>query len=183
MSFQNTAGDLRGAPGKSRLRRGAAGPLLRPRLAIALYRATGAIIAIAAMELLASLAREPLARVPFVTSVVLVMALPASEAARTRAILGGHLLSSLAGWFILTFAGQAESASALAVGLATFVMIATKTLHPPAGIDAFLITSQGLPASWIVSPVLTGALLLAVYAAVWTAGERRLAAIFRGQSG
>jgi CBS-domain-containing membrane protein len=126
------------------------------------------------MEALAALAREPLIRVPFVTSVVLVMALPASDPARARAVIGGHLLSSLAGWLVLGMAGTSEPAAAAAVGLATLVMIATRTLHPPAGLDAFLMTSQNLPAIWIFNPVLIGAVLLTVFAAAWHAGERRL---------
>ena len=48
------------------------------RLAIAVYRAIGASLAIALMEGLASLGNQPLARVPFVTSIVLVLAMPDS---------------------------------------------------------------------------------------------------------
>ncbi len=149
------------------------------QLGVAAYRAAGAGLAIALMEALAGLAQEPLARVPFVTSIVLVMALPASEPAQARAIIGGHLVSCLAGWCVLAFAGQSDGASAVAVGVATLAMIALRALHPPAGIDAFLMTSQALPASWIVSPVLIGALLLTAFAALWSAGERRLGQVFR----
>ena len=69
------------------------------------YRALGAGIAIAIMEVLARLAGEPLSRVPFVTSIVLAMALPDSDAAHPRAIIGGHVLSSGCGLLCLWIAG------------------------------------------------------------------------------
>jgi CBS-domain-containing membrane protein len=142
------------------------------RWAIALYRALGAGLAITLMELLAQLAQEPLARVPFVTSIVLVTALPDSEAAKTRSIIGGHALSSIAGWLSNLLLGHSEMAGSVAVTLAALAMIATRMLHPPAGIDAFLIPSQKLPPLWIASPVLIGALLLAGFAKLWAAGEK-----------
>jgi CBS-domain-containing membrane protein len=141
-----------------------------------MFRALGAGIAIAIMELLAALAGEPLARVPFVTSIVLVMALPSSEAAGPRAILGGHLLSSACGFACLWLIGPGETASAAGVGLATFSMIAFRAIHPPAGIGAFLVPLHRLPASWLLSPVLAGALLLTVYAKLWQKAERWLIA-------
>lgn len=144
------------------------------QLSIALYRAFGAGLAIALMEVLARLADEPLARVPFVTSIVLVTALPDSEAAKARAIIGGHGLASLAGWLSHTLLDASDMAGSVAVALAALAMIATRTLHPPAGIDAFLIPSQNLTMHWIASPVMIGALLLAGFAKLWAAGERRL---------
>lgn len=141
---------------------------------IALYRAVGAGTAIAIMEALAILAAEPMVRVPFVTSIVLAMALPDSEPAQPRAIIGGHLLSCLGGFIALYAVGPGETSSAIAVGLATLLMIATRTLHPPAGIDAFLVASYGLTIDWVVNPVLVGALLLAGFALAWRWGERRM---------
>jgi len=126
------------------------------------------------MELLAALAHEPMVRVPFVTSIVLAMALPDGEPAQPRAIVGGHLLSCLAGYVVLVGVAPGQSASALAVGLATLIMIASRTLHPPAGIDAFMVAAYGLPFDWVLNPVLIGALLLSAFAFVWRTIERRL---------
>ncbi len=147
---------------------------MRRRYLISVYRALGAGTAIGIMEVLAIWAAEPMVRVPFVTSIVLAMALPDSEPAQPRAIIGGHLLSCLAGLLALLMLGSGETASALAVGLATFVMIASRTLHPPAGIDAFLVASYGLGLEWMLNPVLIGALLLTGFALAWRWGERRL---------
>jgi hypothetical protein len=134
------------------------------QIAVHLYRATGAGIAIALMELLARVADEPLSRVPFVTSIVLVMALPDSPPARPQAVIGGHMLSCAAGLLAVWTLGPGEQAVAVALGLSLLFMLTFDVLHPPAGIDAFLIAS----------PVLVGALFLVGYAKVWSAGERWL---------
>lgn len=138
------------------------------------YRAVGAAVAIAMMEMLARLAGQPLTRVPFVTSIVLVMALPDSKAATPRAIVGGHLISCGCGMFCLWIFGPGEASSAVAVGAATFFMIASGTVHPPAGIDAFLGPAHELPISWLINPVLLGSLLLASFGELWRFGERLL---------
>lgn len=146
----------------------------RQQVLIALYRAIGAGLAIGIMEVLAELAREPMVRVPFVTSIVLAMALPDGEPAQPRAIVGGHLLSCLAGYLALLIISPGQNASALAVGFATLIMIASRTLHPPAGIDAFMVAAYGLPFDWVLNPVLIGAVLLSVFAVLWHTVERQL---------
>lgn len=138
-------------------------------------RALGAGLAIGIMELLARVAQEPLARVPFVTSIVLALSLPDSEPAQPYAIIVGHLVSSVAGFAALWCLGSGETASAVGVGLAALLMLAVRAMHPPAGIDAFLIAGWGLPASWLLSPVLVGAVLLALFSRLWSIGEHRFA--------
>jgi CBS-domain-containing membrane protein len=144
------------------------------RLLIPVYRAAGAGLAIGIMEMLAGMAQEPVSRVPFVTSIVLVMALPDSLPAQPRALIGGHMLSCAAGWLCAMALGPGDVASAAAVGLATLGMMVAGVLHPPAGLDAFLIATQNLPPRWMVSPVLIGTVLLAVYSRLWAEGERRV---------
>jgi len=126
------------------------------------------------MELLARVADEPLSRVPFVTSIVLVMALPDSPPARPQAVIGGHMFSCAAGLLAVWTLGPGEQAVAVALGLSLLFMLTFDVLHPPAGIDAFLIAVFGLPPTWVLSPVLVGALFLVGYAKVWSAGERWL---------
>jgi CBS-domain-containing membrane protein len=148
------------------------------QVAIWFYRAIGTGVAIAIMELLARTAHQPLARVPFVTSIVLTMALPDSEPAQPYPVIGGHLLSCAAGFAALWLSGPGEVSSASAVGLAALLMLLARAMHPPAGIDAFLVAGLGLPASWIVSPVLLGALLLVAFSRLWMLGEHRLTPLF-----
>lgn len=139
-----------------------------------LYRAAGAGLAIALMEVLARVAAEPLARVPFVTSIVLAFGLPDNDASRPYAIVAGHLLSSLAGFAVLYLLGPGEISAALAVGLGTFLMLRARAMHPPAGIDAFIVAGSGVSVSWIASPVLIGAVLLAIASWSWAQAESRL---------
>jgi CBS domain-containing membrane protein len=139
-----------------------------------IYRAVGAGLAIAVMELLAQLGHQPLVRVPFVTSIVLTMGLPDSDGARPYAVIAGHILSCIAGFAALLCLGSGELPSAVAVGLAALLMLGCRAMHPPAGIDAFLIAGLGLPASWIVNPVAIGAVFLVGYSQVWRLGEHRL---------
>lgn len=136
-----------------------------------LYRAIGAGIAIALMEALARLAGEPLARVPFVTSIVLTLGMPESEAAQPYAVIAGHVLSTVAGFAALWCFGAGETAAAFGVGLAALLMLSARAMHPPAGIDGFLVPMLGLPLGWALKPVLIGAVLLALFARLWSRGE------------
>jgi CBS-domain-containing membrane protein len=147
---------------------------VRRKYLISIYRAIGAGLAIGIMEAMAIIAAEPMVRVPFVTSIVLAMALPESLPAQPKAIVGGHMFSCLGGFMALYVLGPGETASAAAVGLATWLMIASRTLHPPAGIDAFLVASYGLSVDWVLNPVLIGAIMLSVFGHGWHWGERRL---------
>jgi len=142
------------------------------RIGIWVYRAVGTAIAIAAMEALARGLDEPLIRVPFVTSIVLTLTLPDSEAAQPYAVIGGHALSTAAGFAALWCVGAGTAASAIAVGIAALLMLSSRTVHPPAGIDAFLVPLLGLPLGWAWNPVLAGAVLLAAFAKTWAAGEK-----------
>jgi CBS-domain-containing membrane protein len=139
-----------------------------------LYRATGAVAAMALMELLAAYGAEPLWRVPFVTSIVLVSALPQSEASRPYAVIGGHMISAFAGLIALHVLGPGNMASAVGVGLAALGMLTVRAPHPPAGIDAFLIAENGLPLRWVLSPVLIGCVLLVAFSQFWHAGEKAI---------
>jgi CBS-domain-containing membrane protein len=139
-----------------------------------LYRAVSAASAIALMEILAWLDGEELSRVPFVTSIVLVTSLPRVDAARPAAIIGGHMLACIAGLLALWIFGANEVATVAAVGLATLLMLVSGLMHPPAGINAFLIPAFGLPAIWVLKPVLIGAVLLAGYAELSPRGEEHV---------
>jgi len=136
-------------------------------IAVHLYRAIGAGIAIALMEVLARVAEQPLSRVPFVTSIVLVMALPEAEPSRAYSVVGGHMLSCLAGLAAFWIFGAGDLACAVALGLALFFMLMARALHPPAGINAFLVAAYGLPLSWVISTVLVGSIFLVGYKRVW----------------
>lgn len=127
----------------------------------------GSALAIGAMEWLSVTANYPLIIIPFATSIVLVIALPDAEPAQPRALIGGHLVSTIAGLAVVMLTGPSAWAAALAVGLAVFAMVITDTMHPPAGINPLLVVLNNLSWPFLIAPVLVGALLLALFAFVW----------------
>jgi CBS-domain-containing membrane protein len=136
-------------------------------LAGGLIAGLGAAIAIGAMEWLAVSSDYPLAVIPFATSIVLVIGSPEVEPAQPRALIGGHVVATLVGLAMLKLTGPHAWAAAAAVGLAIVAMVVTGTFHPPAGINPLLVVSNGLPWSFLLAPVLAGALLLTAFAYVW----------------
>ena len=129
--------------------------------------ATGAAIAIAAMELLAEGSAIPLLFVPFATSIVLVMGSPQVAAAQPRALIGGHLVATVVGLVVVKITGPGITAAALAVGLAIVAMHLTRSFHPPAGIDPLVVVLNDMSWSFLLVPVAVGACLLAALALVW----------------
>src|SRR5437763_5950973 len=65
----------------------------------------GAAIAIGAMEWFSIAGHYPLAIIPFATSIVLVTGSPDAEPAQPRALIGGHVVSTLAGLALLKLTG------------------------------------------------------------------------------
>ena len=133
----------------------------------------GAAVAIGAMEWFSIAEHYPLAAIPFATSIALVIGAANSEAAQPRALIGGHVVSTLIGLAILKLAGPHAWAAAIAVGLAILAMDLTGTFHPPAGIEPLLVVSNNLGWSYLAVPVLAGALLLTLFAYVWHRWLRR----------
>lgn len=137
--------------------------------------AAGGAVAIGLMEAFAASAAFPLFAVPFATSIVLVMGSPEAGPAQPRALVGGHLVSTLVGLAVLTVVGPGPWAAAVAVGLAIIAMQLTDTFHPPAGIDPLLVVANNLSWTFLVVPVGAGAVLLAAFAFVWHLAVRRYA--------
>jgi CBS-domain-containing membrane protein len=129
--------------------------------------AAGGAIAIASMELFSASTAFPLVAIPFATSIVTVLGSPKAEPAQPRALIGGHLISTLVGLLIVKLCGPAPWAAALAVGLAMVAMHLTRTFHPPAGIDPLVVVPNNMSWSFLVAPVGIGALLLALFAFTW----------------
>jgi CBS-domain-containing membrane protein len=95
----------------------------------------------------------PFVAILFATSIVLVLGSPEAAPAQPRALIGGHMISTV-GLPVVRICGPAVCAAALAVGLAMVAMHLTGTFHPPAGIDP-------------LGPVGIGALLLTLFAFAW----------------
>ena len=129
--------------------------------------AVGGGIAIASMEAFSITTAFPLVAIPFATSIVTVLGSPTAEPAQPRALVGGHLVSTLVGLLVVKLCGPAPWAAAMAVGLAMVAMHLTGTFHPPAGIDPLVVVVNDMSWSFLVVPVGIGAVLLALFAFTW----------------
>lgn len=108
----------------------------------------------------------------FGASCVLVYGVIQSPLAQPRNLIGGHLVSAVTGVAVTKLVPEMWIAAPLAVSLSIVLMQITKTLHPPGGATA-LIAATGSPElkalgfGYVVSPVLTGALILLICALVF----------------
>lgn len=145
----------------------------RRRLALWCWQGLGGALAVGTMEVAAWLGETPLALLPFVTSIVLVLGMPEAEAAQPRAVVGGHVVSALVGVVVLALFGTSQPAAAAAVGIAMVAMRVTGTLHPPAAINPIIVVVEAMRPSFVLVPVALGAVLLVGYAFGWHNLARR----------
>ena len=136
--------------------------------------ATGTAVAVGGLEFAAIWREQPYPLIPFVTSIALVMGAPDAEASRPRALIGGHVLCTVVGYLFLALFGSSPWIAAIAAGAAVATMLATRTFHPPAGIDPFLVVNDALGPAFLLGTVLPGSLALAAFAALWRRLGRRL---------
>jgi hypothetical protein len=118
------------------------------------------------MEAISIQTAFPLAAIPFATSIVTVLGSPKAGPAQPRALIGGHLLSTLVGVLMVKICGPTPWAAAVAVGLAMVAMHLTRCFHPPAGIDPLVVVANDLSWSFLIVPVSVGALRPGVFDAV-----------------
>ena len=142
-------------------------PFDRKYLLAVIAGAAGGALAIASMEAFSVRTAFPLVAIPFATSIVLVLGTPKAEPAQPRALIGGHLISTLVGLLVVKMTGPAPWAAAMAVGLAMIAMHLTGTFHPPAGIDPLVVVTNNMSWSFLIAPVAIGAVLLALFALAW----------------
>lgn len=108
----------------------------------------------------------------FGASAVLVFGATNSPLAQPRNLIFGHLVSALIGVTIHKFVpGQLWLAAALAVSLSIVAMQITKTMHPPGGATALIANIgtekvKALGYSYVLSPVMSGVLVLLIVALV-----------------
>ncbi|MGF1721959.1 HPP family protein [Vibrio kyushuensis] len=97
---------------------------------------------------------------PFGATTVLVFGLPNSPLAQPKNVILGHLITSFIGLIFVSFISVDFWALALATGLGVTAMLATDTTHPPAGANPMLIMMLQPTWSFLINPVLFGAVLI-----------------------
>lgn len=128
----------------------------------------GAILAIALLALLSAWSGLPLLVAPLGASAVLLFGYPASPLAQPRNLVLGNLIGSLLSVAAVHWLGRGPLAIALVVGLTILLGQKLRCLHPPAGGLAFLGVVLGARPVFVLSPVLSGSLLLVLLAAAFS---------------
>ena len=134
----------------------------------------GAFLCISALAYINSFNESNLWLIPpFGASMVLVMAVHESPLAHPKNILFGHIISAFSGVFVFSVLGSSFISLGLAVGLAIFLMMATKTVHPPAGANPIIAILGAKGMGFILMPVAVGASFIVLFAIIYNKSLKR----------
>ena len=141
---------------------------IRPGAVRLIWCAVGASIGIGLALWFVGAPASPFILASLGGSTVFLFGLTHAAAAQPRALFGGHLGSALIGIICFQIFGDVYWVWILSVVLAFVFMMATKTVHPPAGANPLIMVHGhfGFQALW--QPVGLGILILALVAAVWS---------------
>ena len=139
----------------------------RPDFSHVLASWVGALIAIGSLGLLAEATHAPLMLASFGASCVLLFGYPDSHLSQPRNTIGGHLIAATVGLAAVAVMGDHWTAMAVAVATSIALMKVTRTVHPPAGSTAIIAVHLNPDLVFLVLPVLSGASLLVVLAALY----------------
>ena len=128
----------------------------------------GAFLCISALAYLNSYDESNLWLIPpFGASMVLVMAANESPLAHPKNVFFGHIISAFSGVFVFAIFGFSELSVGLGVGLAIFLMMATKTVHPPAGANPIIAILGAKGVGFLMIPVAAGAAFIVLFAIIY----------------
>jgi CBS-domain-containing membrane protein len=162
--MSNFLGKLRSA--------GAARPARASTATIALA-AAGGFIAIALLSLIGTSFAVNMLLGSFGASCVLVFGYPDVPFAQPANVIGGHCISAAIGLGVTHFCGDHAWSLALAVAAAIAAMMATRTVHPPAGSNPVIVFLSHPSWSFLLFPVLAGSLALVLVALVFNNSVRK----------
>jgi CBS-domain-containing membrane protein len=109
----------------------------------------------------------------FGASCVLLFGYPDASFAQPMNLVGGHIISTAIGLAALHWIGAQPWVLALAVGSSIAVMMATRTVHPPAGSNPVIVFLGHSGWGFFLFPVLSGALTLVLIAWVYNNAVRK----------
>jgi len=131
------------------------------RFFLALFAGLGASLSIGLLSYSdAEVSSLVLLMAPFGATTVLVFGVPESPLAQPKNVILGHFITSFIGIFFTQFIGVTPLTLAIATGLGVSIMLLTKTTHPPAGANPILIMLTGQSWSFLLTPVLFGAVVI-----------------------
>lgn len=132
----------------------------------------GGVLAIAAVATLTSAFSAVWILGSFGASCVLIFGYPDVPFSQPRNIVIGHVMSTAIGLFFLKAFGPAWWSLALAAGTAIAFMMATRTVHPPAGSNPVIVFLAQPGWNFIVFPTFAGALVLVIVALLYNNATR-----------
>jgi CBS-domain-containing membrane protein len=134
----------------------------------------GSFFAFAVIGWLASASGQPLILGSFGATCVLLFGFPQGPFSQPRHVIGGHLLTTACGLLFLHTFGPGWLAMAAATACALMLMMATRTVHPPAGSNPVIVYLGHAGWSFLFLPVAAGAILLVLIGWIyWTVLLRR----------
>lgn len=137
--------------------RGTRQPMTLRYAAWSFVSATSGLLAVCAVT---SVFGHPLLIGSLGASAVLLFGATESPLAQPRNLVGGHVVSAAVAVATVAAFGSTPLTMALAVGTSIFLMNVTHTTHPPGGATALIGVQGGAGLSYILFPVLAGALIL-----------------------
>ena len=147
------------------------GPVPRP-LGV-LLAGVGAGLTIFALLMLHDATRLAWLIPSFGASCALVFGVPDSPFARPVSVIGGHLVSSSVGLAAMALLGHGPLAMAVGVGCAIAAMMASRTMHPPAGGDPLIVIATSAAPMFLLTPVLVGTVAISLAGLVFRLVRRR----------
>jgi CBS-domain-containing membrane protein len=133
----------------------------------------GGFLAIGALALLGGSLGVVLLLGSFGASCVLLFGYPEAPFAQPANVVGGHAICALIGLTALHLFGSQPWSLALAVGVSIAVMMATRTVHPPAGSNPVIVFLGHSGWSFLLYPVVSGAVILVLIALLFNNAVRK----------
>jgi CBS-domain-containing membrane protein len=134
----------------------------------------GGFLGIGALALLGARLDVTLLLGSFGASCVLLFGYPEAPFAQPANVIGGHLLCTVIGIAAVQLLGAHSWVLALAVGLSIALMMATRTVHPPAGSNPVIVFLGHSGWKFLLFPVLSGAVLLVLIAWAYHNATRKV---------
>ena len=141
--------------------------LPHPSLRTVIMAGLGGFFAIAALLLVTTHSNPLLLIAPLRGTCVVVFFVPASPLSQPAHVVGGHVLATAVALALNALLPDSWWALALAVGLSIALMAALRLTHPPAGADPLVVFATDPGISFLLFPVLTGAVALVAIAALF----------------
>ncbi len=138
----------------------------RTNIADAITGAVGGLICIFVLLWLTNYTGAPWLMASLGGSCVLVFVVWNAPLSQPRNIIGGHVISAFIGLTMYSLLGTSMISISLGVGLTIFLMALSGSIHPPAGANPIIIILGGYGWSYLVMPVLIGALIIVFFGLV-----------------